>query len=74
MGEILFNIIMKGARTYGMDLNDLDTDPSELIGKSFRELNSMLNIQKRTACVLKMLYGLCFQPAKLAENKQNFKP
>ena len=44
--EILFNIIMKGARTYGMDLNDLDTDPSELIGKSYRELNSLIVIEK----------------------------
>ena len=44
--EILFNIIMKGAKTYGMDLNDLDTDPGDMKGKTTRELTSMLNVQK----------------------------
>lgn len=44
--EILFNILMKGAKTYGMDLNDLDTDPSDLKGKTTRELTSMLSLQK----------------------------
>ena len=40
--EILYNVLVKGFKTYGLDVNDIDTDPQELINKGIKELQGML--------------------------------
>ena len=43
--EVLFNVLMKGFKTYGMDMTDLDTDPpvvDQLDKKKSLKLNSIV--------------------------------
>jgi hypothetical protein len=43
--EILFSILMKGAKLGGLDTSNIDIDPQEIM-MSGKDLSQLLNIQK----------------------------